>query len=248
MTTLVVFAGQSNALGFGLNLASLPAHLAHPNASAYIFNAGGSYWGALTPGVNSGTTTNPQAWGPEAQFAYDFGIAHPGEILLIVKSAKGSTGLASDASALDWSPTSPGELFDLTDAAIDTARAAFLSATGQAAPGVTATFWMQGETDATTAGAAAAYDDNLGAFLAAVRSQWMDDPHGKVIAGRITDSAALPFNADVRVAQWAVDQTDADFTTFKTIGFAMQPDAIHYAAAGAVDIGHADYAAFDGWF
>jgi hypothetical protein len=241
MTTLVVFAGQSNALGFGMSAATLPAHLTTPNANAYIF--GGTYWGGLQPSVNTGTATNPQAWGPEAEFAYRFGLDHPGETLLIVKSVKGSTGLALDSVALDWSPDSSGELFDLTDTAIDNARAAFTAATGQAAPGVTATFWMQGETDAGNATTAAAYDDNLVGFFAAARAEWMGDANGYIGFGRITDTAG-PYSADVRVAQWAVDQADGHAESFKTIGFGMQADGVHYSAPGQVALGDGFY---DAW-
>ena len=248
MTTLAISAGQSNDLGFGNDLASLPAHLVLPNPNAYIFNSGGQYWGLLMPGVNTGTPTNPQAWGPEAQFAYEFGLAHPGEILLIVKSAKGGTGLALDSVEIDWNPASTGEMFDLTDGAIDAARAAFQAANGFPAPPVSAVLFMGMETDAMTASKAAAAEANLSDFIAAVRDRWMDDPGGKIVMGRITDSAALPHNFDVRVAQWSVDQADADLLTFKTIGFGVQADTIHYDAAGQVSLGSAFYAAFDGWF
>lgn len=248
MTTLVILAGQSNALGFGLTLNTVPAHLTTPNPNAYIFNAGGSYWGALTPGVNTGTIANPQAWGPEAQFAYEFGLAHPGETLLIIKSVKGSTGLALDGAALDWSPNSHAELFDLTDATIDAAKAAFTSATGQAAPAISATLWMQGEEDATSATKAAQYEANFAAWATAVRNEWMDDVDGKIIAGRISDSAALPYNMDVRVAQWAVDQADADMATLKTIGLGYQADTIHLNASGEVSLGSSMYSLYDVWF
>lgn len=248
MATLVVIAGQSNALGFGMSLATLPGHLSAPNPNAYIFSAGGQYWGQLQPGVNTGTPTNPQAWGPEAQFAYDFGLSHPGETLLIVKSAKGSTGLAQDASALDWWPSSSGEMFDLTDAAIDAARAAYQVAQGSPAPEVSAVFFMGMEADALDAAKAAAAAGNLPPFLAAIRSEWMDDPSGYVAMGRISDSASLPHSLDVRVAQWSADQADTNLATFKTIGFGMQADTVHYDAAGHVSLGSAFHTAFDGWF
>ena len=246
--TLVVFAGQSNAVGFGMSPATLPAHLSQPNPNAYIFD--GNYWGVLTPGVNTGTAINPQAWGPEAQFAYDFGVQRPGELLLIVKNTftvKGSTPLAQDGG-LDWSPTTLGEMFDFTDVTIAAAKQAFTSATGQPAPAVSATFWMQGEQDALSATHAAAYQTNFEAWLAAVRSDWMDNPQGYIGAGRITDSAALPHNADVRVAQWAADQVDPNLATFKTIGFGMQPDTVHYDASGLQALGSAFFTLFDGWF
>lgn len=76
----------------------------------------------------------------------------------------------------------------------------------------------------------------------------MHDPAGKVVASRITDSPWLNHNLAVRQAQWQVDQEDANLVTYKTIGFDMQPDLIHFDAGGHIARGHADYAAFDGWF
>lgn len=238
---LVVFAGQSNALGFGMSSATLPSHLTIPNPTAYIF--GGTYWGQLQPGVNTGTEANPNAWGPEAEFAYRYGLDHPGEVLLIVKSAKGSTGLAQD-SALDWSPNSNGELFDFTSARIADAKAALLRDAGLVSPEASGVFWMQGEQDGLTSSAASAYDDNLVDFFSAVRAEWMHDPAGAIVFGRISDSASIPYNSDVRVAQWAVDQADTNASSFKTIGYAMQADGVHYAAAGHVSIGTSFY---NGW-
>jgi len=242
MTALFITAGQSNALGYGLTAADVPAHLVLPNPSAYIFD--GTNWGQLRPGVNTGTPANPQAWGPEAELAYRYGLDHPGEVLLIVKSAKGSTGLAADGDRLDWSPDSAGELFDFTDARIDAARAAFTAATGEAAPGVSAAFWMQGEQDATNAADAGAYATNLAHFLEAVRLEWMDNPAGYIGLGRIGDSPGLAYAAEVRVAQWSVDQADASAESFKTIGYGLQSDGLHYDAAGQTSLGGAFY---DAW-
>ena len=250
MIYLAVFAGQSNALGYGMSTATLPSPLQGADlGQTYIWGGGygARYWGVMQPGVNTGNENEPQAWGPEVQFAYDFHQAHPDDVLLIVKVALGSTGLAPDPAALDWSP-STHELFDLTTANINRARAAFMAAQGTEAPQASVVFWMQGETDAGTPEGAAAYHDNLTEFLAHVRSDWMHDPTGKVVAARITDAPALNHNLTVRQAQWQVDQEDENLVTFKTIGFGMQPDLIHYGAGGHVALGHADYAAFDGWF
>lgn len=235
---LVVFAGQSNALGFGMTQATLPAHFAGFNfGQTYIWSDLG-YWGVLQPGVNTGTPANPQAWGPEAQFAYNFRQDHPDEILLIVKSAKGSTSLAAQPGAIDWSPGSAGEMFDLTTERIAAARASI------GAPDPAAVFWMQGENDALSGADASAYAANLTEFLAAVRADWMHDPAGYVGLGRIGDSPALTYGLAVRQAQWQLDQVDASAESFKTIGFAMQADGIHLAAGGQVSLGDGYY---DNW-
>lgn len=245
MTKVFVFAGDSNAVGFGMNLSTVPAGLTLPNANAFIFNAGGSYWGQLTPGVNTGTASNPQAWGPEAQFAYAFGQAYPGETLLIIKIAKGSTPLALDSVAVDWSPDSVGEMFDLATSTIADARTAFANAQGYPAPPIDAVMWVGGPNDSFSATRAADYDDNLTDLFAAIRAEWMGQTDGEIVYSRMTDdTAVMPFNLDVRVAQWAVDQADPDAASFKTIGYGLAPDHIHYDATGYVQLGQG---LFDTW-
>lgn len=251
MMFFVVFAGQSNAFGHGMSLATLPAALAQFDYGAtYIWNGayGSANWGQIDPGHNTGDVSAPQAWGPEVQFAHDFRVAHPGgDVLLIVKSAFGSTGLAADPAAADWSPASgPADLFDFTTATIERARRGFERAQGYEAPRPDAVFLDQGEEDALDPAKAAAYHANLTDFIAHARADWLHDPAGKVIAARI--GGALPYSQAVRVAQWQADQDDPALATFKTIGFGLQPDGVHLDAAGHVSTGAMDYRLFDEWF
>lgn len=183
--------------------------------------------------------------GPELAFAAAFRTAHPDDTLLIVKQASGTTGLAKDAAAADWSPESRRELFDFMALTLGRAQRGYAAWTGQPEPKVSAVVWMQGEEDARDAAKAAAYEQNLTAFLAETREIWMHDPDGKVIAGRIGESPLLPHNADVRLAQWRVDQADPNFATFPTKDFAMQPDGLHYAADGYVEIGRMAFRLWD---
>jgi hypothetical protein len=193
----------------------------------------------LYPGLNTGTLAHPEAWGPETTFAAQFHVTHPFEPLFIVKSAKGSTGLAADPSALDWSPESTGEMFDLTTERIAEARAAL----GGLAPDTV--FLMQGEQDATSLEAANAYAENLRGWLAAIRAEWMGDPQGHIVFGRIGDST--PYFEQVRWAQYVVDLEDPNAVSFDTYDFAMQCDNLHYAADGFLRIGGAFCSAYDGW-
>src|SRR4051812_32807820 len=98
----VVLAGQSNALGY-LNTGA--ADYAFDDLT-YIWNNVATGWERMIPGVNTGTPNNPTAWGPEVAFAQDFRASHPDEVLMIVKSVQGSTGVAADPVAMDWSPSS----------------------------------------------------------------------------------------------------------------------------------------------
>jgi hypothetical protein len=236
----IILAGQSNALGFG-NTGPAPYT---PTAQVQIWadtNADGigDAWNYMNPGVNTGTAANPGAWGPEVSLANEWLADNATGYLWIVKSTKGSTALAQEAG-LDWSHLSSGEMFDLTEAAVDAARAN-LNGSAFAFAQYDALMWMQGEDDALDALQAAAYQTNLHDFAAAARLDWNV---GEVIVGRITDSASLPYGFDVRVGQWSEDQADAAMVSFKTIGFTMQADGVHYAAAGHVQLGSAFY---DAW-
>lgn len=228
--SFVVLAGQSNALGFG-NTGPAPYV---PDPLTFIWDSLKHWWVQMAPGVNTGTPANPADWGPEVAFAQAFRAAHPGEVLLIVKSVKGETGLAV-RPGIDWSPASHGEMFDLTAERIAAARAAF----GPHAPPVDAVLWMQGEEDAADRAAAAAYGPNLQSFLAAVRARWGAE---EVVLGRIGQAGA--WSQDVRAAQRSVDQADGHVTSFDTIGFGLQGDGLHYDAAGQLALGRGF---FDAW-
>lgn len=219
---IVLLAGQSNALGY-LNTSPAP-YAADP--LTYIWDNDHAWWVQMQPGVNTGTPENPADWGPEVAFAQAFRAAHPDEVLAIVKSVKGSTGVAEDPNQLDWSPASHGEMFDLTTARLHAAEAAI----GAVAPDQV--FFMGMETDATDAGKAGHALENLTDLVAHMRADWGATDIG---LGRI--GAAGAYSQDVRVAQWSVDQADPHLTSFKTIGFEMQPDGLHYDAAGQLALG-----------
>ena len=241
MDAHVILAGQSNALGFG-NTGPAPYT---PTARVQIWadtngDGAGDAWNYMRPGVNTGTLTNPDVWGAEVQVANEWLGDHAGGYLWIDKVAMGSTGLAADPAQLDWSPASVGEMFDRATASADAARHN-LDGTPYAFSAWDAALWMQGETDATDPAKAQAYASNLHGFLTAARAAW---DVTEFVVGRITDSPALPENAAVRVAQWSEDQADPQMVSFKTIGFAMQPDTIHYAADGQIALGAVFY---DGW-
>jgi hypothetical protein len=163
---------------------------------------------------------------------------NPGDVLWIDKVAKGSTGLAADAGQLDWSPTSHGEMFDAATASAEAARAN-LAGTPYAFAQWDAALWMQGETDATDAGKAASYAADVRGLIGAARTAWDVE---QFVVGRIGDSAALPYSLAVRDAEWNLDNGDApvaDVHSFKTIGFSMQADGLHYDAGGQLALGQA---------
>ena len=251
MIHLVVFAGQSNAGGYRMTAETLPAMLAgFDYGKTYIWGGanGVAAWLPLRPAQNTGDLDYPQSWGPELAFAQAFREAHPNDTLLIIKQTSGTTGLARDPDAADWSPESRRELFDFMSLTIGRAQRGYADWTGEAAPKVSAVFWMQGEEDATDAAKAAAYEGNLAAFLARARVDWMHDPDGKFLAGRISDSTLLPHRALVREAQWRLDQDDPGLATFRTLDYPLQPDQIHYAPEGYLEMGRDAYRLWDDWF
>lgn len=243
-STHVILAGQSNALGY-LNNGPAPYK---PTARVQIWadtdhDGLGDAWNYMLPGSNTGTLTNPLAWGPEVQFANRWLAANPTGYLWINKIAKGSTGIAEDGGEVDWSPSSTGEMYDIATTAI-TGSMANLSGGPYTFSSWDAVLWMQGEQDATSQAKANAYGANLEALIAAAREDWSVE---KFILGRITDSAALQYNEAVRIAQWALPLEDSNVLSFKTIGFGMRDDTIHYNDVGHVQLGNSFFYAFDGW-
>lgn len=236
-----LFVGDSYAVGYNMSAATLPAGLSTYNfGQTYIFTAGATYWGVLTPGTNTGTVNNPGSWGPAVPFAKLVHEAFPNDINLIVQSAKGSTPVAAGAG-LDWSPSSVGEMFDITTQTLAQAKSALLAATGIVMPDPVLTYIDVGANDSFSHSQAQAFQTNFEALVAGARQEWGSD---HVIASRLTDTPALPYNFDVRLAQWNADQADAQLETFKTIGMDMQSDLIHRSAVGIVQEAQA---LFDTW-
>ena len=243
MIQLVIFAGQSN-LGLGMSTATLPDHLkggAIPNT--YMFTSASTYWGGVVPGTETVFPNNPGTWGAADQFAYNFHQTRPDDILLVVEVGHGSTGIAADPNALDWSPASHGEMFDLTEATL--ARA--LAALAVPAPAVSAVFFVGLETDATDAAKAAHAGENLDALTDAIRDRLMHDPNGHIGMTRISDTPVLAYNQAVREAVWSADQADDNLSTFKTVGLERQADNLHDAASAHVAIGDAFSGMFEAW-
>ncbi|MDP3749254.1 MAG: sialate O-acetylesterase [Phenylobacterium sp.] len=239
MSTLVVIAGQSNALGFQLGYSDLPSYAQTPDPGVKIWN--GSAFVTMEPSVNTGSPGDLDAWGPEVEFAYQWRQDHPGETLYVVKYARGSTGLANDPSQSDWSPAS-GELFAAAKAQVDAAKAA-LSATGQGYK-VGAIIWMQGETDATDLAKANAYQANLTNLFAQMRAQW-GDADTSIYFGQISTQSNFAYEGTVQLAEANVDSADANAFMTITDAFAMQSDLVHFSGSGQVSLGGGLYANYD---
>jgi hypothetical protein len=226
---LVVVAGQSNALGYGLSGGDLPPGVA-PDPQVRIWD--GARFAVMAPGRNTGSPNYPASWGPETGFARAWRAAHPDRTLYVVKYARGSTPLAASPGR-DWAPASR-ELFEETAGAVTAARAA-LEHQGLE-PRVAAVLWMQGEADAVDPAKAAAYRANLTDLLVAIRRRWAE-PDTPVVVGLIPHFGARA--AQVRAAQAEVDAADPRTVTVDALGLPMQPDGLHIAAAGQLRLGEA---------
>lgn len=233
----IIEAGDSNALGY-LNNGPAP-YVPTVRVQIWAQQPDGSYaWNYMNPGVNTGILANPQAWGAEVQIANRWLADNPTGYLWIVKdpeTVRGGTTLA-----VDWSPQS-GSYFASTGHAASAAMHN-LDGSSFAFDHYDVAFVGLGENDAAHPEMATAYLQNLEAFDSASRASWNVD---KLVEYRITEGAGDPAeNLAVRQAQWQADQADDRLITFKTQGFAMQPDHIHYAAEGHIALGNADY---EGW-
>lgn len=240
--THVIIAGDSNPLGY-LNTGPAPYAV---TVRVQIWtdtdaDGRGDAWHYMNPGVNTGTLNNPAAWGSEVQLANRWlaGEGADGDgFLWIVKgteTVKGGSTLADH-----WDPETGAMFASTTEAAAAAMRN--LAGTPYAFDRYDVAFSGLGENDAVDPAKAAAYLDNVTAYNAAARAAWKVT---KLVEYRISDGVGAPGdNLAVRQAQWQADQADPDLVSFKTIGFDMHADGIHYAAAGHIALGNASYEAW----
>lgn len=225
LSTLVILAGQSNAVGHKLGPADLPP-AARPDPNVRIWRDG--RFQAFAPGVNTGGPNTPTAWGPEVEFVRRWRADHPGERLYLVKVAKGSTGVVKDANTWDWSPASRGEQFDVATAQVQAAKARLRDLDR------VVILWIGGESDVAPPARAAAHERALTALFARMRSDWWIAGPSLVVA-RIADE--WDANGPVRAAQTRLG-------AFSTDHIPMQADGAHFSAAGQVQLGAAFYEAW----
>lgn len=225
LSTLVILAGQSNAVGHKLGPADLPPGTA-PDAKVKIWRDG--RFQTFAPGVNTGGPNTPAAWGPEVEFVRRWRADHPGETLFLVKVAKGSTGVVRDPAAWDWSPASRGEQYDLATAQVHAAKARLHHLDR------VVILWIGGENDTVSAAKAAAHEAALTALFARMRADWWIAGPTLVVA-RIADE--WDPDGPVRAAQTRLGG-------FSTDDLPMQPDRAHFSAEGQVRLGGAFYEAW----
>jgi hypothetical protein len=246
-----IVAGQSNAEGFGLgygdlfsgtllpnqNLADLGrSDLATEQTSAYIFkggdNSGLGEWKNLAPGFG---TWNGVRFGPELSFSKQF-QANTGAPLAIIKYSPSGTSLYND-----WNSAST--TINRYDYFIDTVNNAKSTAAGRGwSLEIAGVLWMQGESDSFGTAAPAAYEQNLGNFIAKVRAD-LSLPNLAFHIGEIADTTAWPARQQIWDAQASIVATDSnayivngkDLELFINDG--GNADGIHYSTAGTILLG-----------
>lgn len=221
--SVYLLGGQSNMVGLAPN-SDLPPELADPYPSVQIWQVDSQNFSDLRPGF-SNSSGNGSRFGPELAFGRGIdGFAD--EEVFLVKHAQGSTNLAED-----WDP----------DGANNTQYDTFVDRVSDALGyldsqdigyDVEGMLWMQGEFDAFVPEFADAYEANLTAFIADMRSRYGEEM--KFAIGRLRD----PFAVTLKAAQDAVAAADPRNLIVNTDDFELLPDGVHYSAAGQLDLGN----------
>jgi len=233
MTSIFILAGQSNMVGSGVT-AELPERYRAAPDNILLYEEG--EFVPLTHGAR---------FGPEVGFAYEVGIALPGDPALLCKVAKSGANLA-----FDWNPdcTSGGEEDDYRGPMYpgmltQVARVKeLLRAEGEEST-VAGLAWMQGERDSVSQSMATAYEANLSAFIARVR-QDLESPTLPFLIAEIcpriihvdTDRYQHPHRETVRQAQKEVADRDPRAPLIRTDDL-PQSDNLHFDTAGQIRLG-----------
>ena len=207
-TKVYLVAGQSNAVGFGVE-AQLPSYIP---AGSTITNT--KYWGngySAWADMTAGNTNASQYFGYELPLGY---LTSPSYIL---KYASGGTNLHTQ-----WDP----------DGASNTIYDNWLATVTNGLNAITVPYqvvgmaWMQGESDANN-GNAQNYETNLTEFIAAVRTV-VGFPKMRFGIGKIyVPNGNQTYVNIVRTAQQAVADADDNVYTIETNDLSLH-DTIHY--------------------
>ncbi len=238
--------GQSNMSGF-----ALPAGGRYDPADPRILQYGalnGPTLGITTATVPLNFNGAPDGLSPLTVIAREtIKELSPGHVILLVPAAKGSSGLVYQGSAGKWAIDYDGvavpALYPMFIAQLDAAKAAAAAKWPSAAISHDATFWVQGEGDATTA--RSAYEAALDALVADLRSHVGDANHPFIVGGMVPDyMVGKPGNLAIRAAH--VDTPRRLIRCAYVDGIpnaANYNETIHYAREGAIRLGKAMYEA-----
>ena len=213
-------------LGVG-ETSALPPSLALPQTDVRMYWSGRKGWQALQPS-SEGTSSWISYMGPEVTFGRAMKDAHPDREVYLIKHARGGTALADW-----WNPgagpddtEAQGEGYKTLKKTIDDGLA--LLSADSVEYEISGMIWMQGESDAVNAGMAAAYEENLGHFIARIRKD-VSVPELPFIIGEIACPEYCTYRTLVVQAQRSVAGADPFVRSFDTLDLERTPsDLWHY--------------------
>ncbi len=233
-----LLGGQSNAFGVGAasELPTSPVNLRQPQPDVLFHHPGGPLT-TLRPG--SGVD-----FGPEVSFGRAVADASPGVTYAIIKHAEAGTNLFEE-----WAPGTGASYARFRDTVAGGLAA--LHAAGYATE-IVGMLWHQGESDAHL-GQQAAYQANLTAFIADIRSRY--GANLPFLVGEIGNTMAgyeAALNA-VIAAQQAVAAADPCTGFVPASDLPFWDDDVHFNTAGQIALGqrfaagYADLNTFANW-
>lgn len=219
-----MLAGQSNMMGQGNSAELAPAYRRPPRNVTFYFN------GYKTP------LNRFKHFGPEIGFAYELARHFPNDEIKLIKFAVGGTSLF--AWAPNWNPNkanltknaSAGPLFKKL---LKTTRIQFNEDNSELA-GI---LWMQGEADASHAGAAKQYAGGLSRFVKTLRRE-LHSPNTMFIMGSINPPLKFfPYTPMVRKAQKIAASQIRNLRLISTDDLEKRNDHLHYNTKGQLELG-----------
>lgn len=230
-----LLAGQSNMDGRALQQ-GMPANLLSQSDVLLYARDGNAILGnGLVPLQPASNTFNNSLrdFGPELTFGRTMADARPNLNFALIKHAVGSTSLA-----VNWNPTN-GAAYTAFRQTVSNGLTALANA-GHTYE-IAGFLWMQGESDAFDADQAAAYNANLTALIADVRTRYGADL--PFLIGQLPSGQYAPTppagHAAVRQAQANVAQLNAMAELIVTDTFTLKADVIHFDALGQQKLGQA---------
>lgn len=248
--TLVIVAGQSNAVGYGTNAQQLTPDTGADTEIRYYADGGNGSWGWGSLRAVGGK------FGPEMTFGralHDSGI----EDLAIVKVASNGSNLYRD-----WEKDNPDGLrlyAQLVDRVREAVAALEALEDGNTVK-IAAIVWMQGETDAKSARTdsggglapppqpqtAEQYGENLEAFWSNLRSD-LEAPDLRLLLGRLGSLGTGPqhltgvgyyeYLETVQAEQVALAESDPRIEWVDTSDLALNADHLHFTSASMETLG-----------
>ena len=241
---IIIFAGQSNALGWRGNPGQLQENPADVNIP-FCFHEGvppgGAHpvpfnstsdgeWTYLKPQIQDPyIALNEEFFGPEITLARS--LYENGHAISVFKSAYGGTNLAKD-----WNKfaSSGFHLYDTMMTHLDIALSRLREADTKFE--FVGFFWMQGESDALYEEMAVNYEENLNKFIDNIRTD-LAAPDLPFVICRIGDHMNAGFKDTVRNAQVKVAESDPLIKWVNTDYLPLMNDNLHYNTEGIIRLG-----------